>query len=130
VASAPDWSPSPTPGCSPAPSWCWTCWNWIGTWRGADLVLTAEGQIDGQTAQGKAPAAVAAHARAQGVPCIAIAGGIGEQIAPLHSAGMDAVFSLCRGPMSLDQARKQVEPLLADAAEQAVRAFFAGRRSV
>jgi glycerate kinase len=97
---------------------------------GADLVLTAEGQIDGQTAQGKAPAAVAAHARAQGVPCIAIAGGVGEQIAPLHSAGMDAVFSLCRGPMSLDQARKQVEPLLADAAEQAVRAFFAGRRSV
>ncbi len=95
---------------------------------GADLVLTAEGQIDHQTAQGKAPAAVAAHARAQGVPCIAVVGGVGEQVAPLHAAGMDAIFSLCRSPMSLDEAREQVEALLADAAEQAVRAFFAGRR--
>lgn len=95
---------------------------------GADLVLTAEGQIDGQTAQGKAPAAVAAHARAQGVPCIAIAGGVGADIAPLHTIGIDAVFSLCRGPMGLNQARENAEPLLADAAEHAVRCFFAARR--
>jgi glycerate kinase len=92
---------------------------------GADLVLTAEGRIDDQTAQGKAPAAVAAHAKAQGIPCIAIAGGIGDDLAALHAVGIDAVFSLCRGPMTLDQAQKQAMPLLADAAEQAVRAFFA-----
>jgi glycerate kinase len=94
---------------------------------GADLVLTAEGQIDVQTAQGKAPAVVAARAKAQGIPCLAIAGGIGANIGVLHDIGIDAVFSLCRGPMTLDAARAQAEGLLADAAEHAVRAFFAGR---
>jgi glycerate kinase len=94
---------------------------------GADLVLTAEGRIDHQTAQGKAPAAVAARAKAHGIPCIAIAGGIGDDIAALHELGIDAVFSLCHGPMSLDDALVNADTLLADAAEQAVRAFFAGR---
>ncbi|MCG6942984.1 MAG: glycerate kinase [Thiohalocapsa sp.] len=94
---------------------------------GADLVLTAEGRIDHQTAHGKAPAAVAARAKAYGIPCIAIAGGIGDDIAALHAIGIDAVFSLCHGPMSLDAALANAQPLLADAAEQAVRAFFAGR---
>lgn len=94
---------------------------------GADLVLTAEGRMDAQTAYGKAPAAVAARARAQGIPCIAIAGGIGADIGALHAIGIDAVFSLCRGPMRLEEAQRDAEPLLADAAEQAVRAFFAGR---
>ena len=94
---------------------------------GADLVLTAEGQIDAQTAYGKAPAAVAARAKARGIPCIAIAGGIGADIDALHAIGIDAVFSLCRGPMTLDEAQRDAETLLADAAEQAVRAFFAGR---
>jgi glycerate kinase len=94
---------------------------------GADLVLTAEGRIDHQTAHGKAPAAVAARARARGIPCIAIAGGVGDAIGALHDIGIDAVFSLCRGPMSLTAAQAKAEPLLADAAEQAVRAFLAGR---
>jgi glycerate kinase len=95
--------------------------------EGADLVLTAEGRIDHQTAHGKAPAAVAARARARGVPCIAIAGGVGDDISALHDLGIDAVFSLCRGPMSLDDAQANAKALLADAAEHAVRAFFAGR---
>jgi glycerate kinase len=92
----------------------------------ANLVLTAEGRIDAQTASGKAPAAVAARARAHGLPCIAIAGGIGEDLVPLHDIGIDAVFSLCRGPMTLDEAQHNAEALLADATEQAVRAYFAG----
>ncbi len=93
---------------------------------GADLVLTAEGRIDHQTARGKAPAAVAARAKARKIPCIAIAGSIGEDIGTLHDCGIDAVFSLCRGPMSLEEAQAKADALLADAAEHAVRAFFAG----
>jgi glycerate kinase len=94
---------------------------------GADLVLTAEGRIDAQTAHGKAPAAVAARAKACGIACIAIAGGIGEDIGGLHDIGVDAVFSLCRGPLTLEEAQRDAELLLADAAEHVVRAFFAGR---
>ena len=94
--------------------------------RGADLVITAEGRIDAQTRFGKAPGAVAAHAARLGVPCIAIAGSIGEDVAALHDSGIQAIFSLCPGPMTLAQAQAQAEPLLARAAEQAVRAFRAG----
>lgn len=93
---------------------------------GADLVLTAEGRIDGQTRFGKAPGAVAAHAARLGVPCIAIAGSIGDDVAALHGAGIQAIFSLCLGPVTLTEAQTQAEGLLARAAEQAVRAFHAG----
>ncbi len=91
----------------------------------ADLVITGEGQIDIQTTFGKAPAGVAARAKAQGVPCIALAGSIGENLGDLHQQGLDAVFSICQGPLSLEQAMQRSETLLALAAEQAVRCFFA-----
>lgn len=91
---------------------------------GADLVITAEGQIDHQTAFGKAPAGVAQRARARGIPCLAIAGGIGERISDLHPLGIDAVFSLCPGPISLEQAMKGGAALLRATTEQVVRCFF------
>lgn len=94
---------------------------------GADLVFTAEGQIDFQTRFGKAPGAVGAHAARLGVPCFAIAGGIGERIGELHEVGINAVFSLCPGPITLEQASANSESLLENAAEQAVRAWLAGR---
>jgi glycerate kinase len=94
---------------------------------GADLVITAEGQIDFQTAFGKAPAGVAERARARGVPCLAIAGSIGERIADLHPMGIDAVFSLCPGPISLEQAMATGPALLTATTEQVVRCFFRGR---
>lgn len=96
---------------------------------GADLVITAEGQIDYQTAFGKAPAGVAQRAKAQGIPCLAIAGGIGERITDLHQIGIDAVFSLCPGPISLEQAMEAGPALLQAATEQVVRCFFSSSRS-
>lgn len=95
--------------------------------RDADLVLTAEGQIDSQTAFGKAPAGVAERAHACGVPCIAIAGSVGGGLDALHDLGIDAIFSLCPGPVSLAQAIASGSDYLAAVAEQAVRAFLAGR---
>ena len=95
--------------------------------RDADLVLTAEGQIDVQTGFGKAPAGVAKRARAHGVPCIAIAGSVSADRDALHALGISAVFSLCPGPISLAQAMAFGADYLAAAAEQAVRAFLAGR---
>ncbi len=97
-----------------------------GQLEGADLVLTAEGQIDFQTAFGKAPAGVAERAKARGIPCIAIAGGIGERIEALHALGIDAVFSLCPGPTTLEQAMAQGPRLLAATTEQVVRCHLSG----
>lgn len=96
---------------------------------GADLVLTAEGQIDFQTRFDKAPAGVARAAREQGVPCIAVCGGVGERIDELYDIGMTAVFSLCRGPQSLESAMRDGFSLLTHQVEQVVRAFMAGRGS-
>ena len=58
----------------------------------ADLVLTGEGCLDGQTTSGKAPLAVAQAATNCGVPCVAIAGMLGEGYESLIDAG---VFHLC-----------------------------------
>lgn len=95
---------------------------------GADLVLTAEGQIDYQTKYDKGPAGVARAAREQGVPCIAVCGGVGEKIDELYHIGITAVFSLCRGPQSLESAMDNGFALLTHQVEQVVRAFMAGRK--
>ncbi len=95
---------------------------------GADLVLTGEGRIDSQTVSGKVPAGVGAAARTAGVPCIAIAGSIGEGRDELHACGIDALFSLCPGPLSQEEAMVDARRNLSRATEQAVRAFLAGRR--
>ncbi len=96
--------------------------------RDADLAFTAEGRIDFQTAFGKGPAGVGARAKRQGVPCLAIAGGVLGDISNLHPIGIDACFSLCSTPMSLADAMKNGATLLAAATEQAYRAFLAGRK--
>src|SRR5256886_16503289 len=50
--------------------------------KGADLVITGEGRLDSQTARfGKAPAAVARHARKAGIPVVALAGRIAHEAA-------------------------------------------------
>jgi glycerate kinase len=95
--------------------------------KSADLVLTAEGQIDFQTAFGKAPAGVALRAKAHHVPCIAIAGSIGERIEDLHEVGVNAVFSLCPGPVTLEKAMAQGPDYLRAVTEQIVRGFLASR---
>ena len=96
---------------------------------GADLVLTAEGRLDGQTLSGKAPARVAARARRLGIPCIALAGDLGADLDRLSEAGISAAISLCPGPLALAEAMARAEELLADAAEQVLRIFIAGRKA-
>ena len=95
---------------------------------GADLVITGEGQIDFQTVFGKAPAGVGAMARAHGIPRVAIAGSVGDDLGALHDAGIDAVFALADGPLTLEQSMENAGPLLTRATEQAVRLFAAARR--
>jgi glycerate kinase len=92
----------------------------------ADLVITAEGAVDEQTAFGKAPAGVARRAQLQNIPCICLCGGMSGNLSALHEAGMDGVFSICPKPVSLENAMKNAAEYLELATEQAVRAFNAG----
>lgn len=70
----------------------------------ASLVITGEGQIDAQTLGGKGPLGVANLAAAQGVPTVAIVGGLNIDDAQLHAAGVQAAFSIVDKPMLLQAA--------------------------
>lgn len=87
----------------------------------ADLCLTGEGRLDGQTAHGKTPVGVAEIAARAGVPVIALAGALGPDFRTVYDHGVTAVFSIADGPMPRDAALARAASLLADAAENAVR---------
>lgn len=99
--------------------------------RDADLVVTGEGRLDGQTAMGKAPVGVARLAKRYGKPVIAFAGSVTPDAAACNGAGIDAFFPILRGICTLEEAMDpgNARHNLADAAEQAFRLWkTAGRR--
>ena len=79
---------------------------------GADLVLTGEGRIDAQTAFGKTALGVAQRARAAGVACVAVGGGVdamGEAV--LAELGVIAI-GVSEAPSSLEAAMAAgIEPV-------------------
>lgn len=93
----------------------------------ADLVFTAEGGINFQTPHGKIPSEVARRAKKRDIPVIAIAGSIGEGWRENYETGIDAVFSILVEPGDLQEAIDKAAELLADCAENAMRAVLAGR---
>ena len=95
--------------------------------RDADLCLTGEGALDASSAFGKTPIGVARLARSLGCPTIALAGTVGEGAAAVLEQGIDAFFSICPGPITLDDALARGATLLEHASAQATRAFLAGR---
>jgi glycerate kinase len=97
--------------------------------KGADLCLTGEGAIDASSAFGKTAVGVARLAWSLGCPTIALAGMLGPGAGDVLKEGVDAIFSLCPGPISLDAAIGRAGELLTRVSEQAVRCFLAGRAS-
>jgi glycerate 2-kinase len=94
----------------------------------ADLVLTAEGSLDGQSPYGKVPCEVARRARDMGIPVIAIAGTIGKGVASTFETGINAFTSILKRPCTLDEAIADSEKLLRNAAEDTVRMVQVGLR--
>jgi glycerate kinase len=71
---------------------------------GADLVITGEGRIDGQTIHGKTPIGVARVAQRHGKPVIAIAGSLSTGAGAVHAHGIDAVFGAVSRPCTVEEA--------------------------
>jgi glycerate 2-kinase len=82
--------------------------------RGADLVITGEGKIDSQTVYGKTPIGVAKTAKKLNIPVIAIAGNISKDSHIVKQHGIDALFSIVPGAITLEEAMR-------DAAENVER---------
>lgn len=70
----------------------------------ADFIITGEGKIDGQSIFGKTPIGVAKTAKLHDVPVIAIAGNVAADSEIVHEHGIDAVFSIVPGVVSLEDA--------------------------
>jgi len=61
---------------------------------GADMILTGEGKIDGQSLRGKVVIGVARRARASGVPVVAIVGDIDKAAEGAYAEGVSGIFSI------------------------------------
>ena len=91
--------------------------------KDADLVITGEGRMDGQTAMGKAPVGVAKLAKKYGKKVIAFAGAVQRDARACNDAGIDAFFPILRGVVTLEEAMKNenAKQNLADTTEQVIR---------
>lgn len=94
----------------------------------ADLVITAEGSLDGQSPYGKVPCEVARRAKALGIPTVALAGTIGKGARRTLDHGIAAFASIVKRPCSLDEAIAKGDKLLRRAAEDAMRMLQVGRK--
>ena len=77
--------------------------------EGCDLVITGEGRMDSQSVYGKAPVGVAKLAKAQGIPVVALVGSLGQGYEAVYDAGIDAVFSVVPGVVTLPEALAEAE---------------------
>ena len=90
--------------------------------QNTDLVITAEGSLDGQSASGKTPIGVAKLAQRYQVPVVGLAGQLAsDDITAIHQAGISAVFSIAPGPISKDDAIANAAQYLENTAEQLAR---------
>ena len=90
--------------------------------KSADVLITGEGRLDFQTAQGKAPSGVAKLAKKLNPNVITI--GLGGSVADISDdAGLDAAFCILRSPMTLADAMKKsvAEKNIAETAAQIVK---------
>ncbi|MBP3914183.1 MAG: glycerate kinase [Lachnospiraceae bacterium] len=70
----------------------------------ADIVVTGEGRLDGQTVMGKAPVGVAKIAKKYGKKVVAFAGCVTEDAVACNEHGIDAFFPILRGVVTLEEA--------------------------
>ena len=91
--------------------------------KDADIVVTGEGRLDGQTAMGKAPVGVARLAKKYNIPVIAFAGSVTKEAVACNQNGIDAFFPILRSIVTLEDAMKpeNAKANLADTAEQVFR---------
>ncbi|MGE0713240.1 MAG: glycerate kinase [Planctomycetota bacterium] len=98
--------------------------------RGADLVITGEGQLDEQTLFRKLPLVVAQRARAAGVPTVALAGRVDPSArAALHAAGFAGLCGIASEPLALERSLAEAPRLLRETGETLARLWAAARDS-
>ncbi|WP_328333237.1 MULTISPECIES: glycerate kinase [unclassified Streptomyces] len=90
----------------------------------ATLVVTGEGSLDEQTLHGKAPAGVAAAARAAGKEVVAVCGRLTLPAEVLGRAGIRRAYALTELEPDVERCIANAGPLLEQAAENIARDFL------
>ena len=91
--------------------------------KDADIVVTGEGRLDGQTVMGKAPIGVAKIAMQFDKPVLAFSGCVTKDATACNREGIDAFFPVLRNVVSLEDAMNPANARqnMADTAEQVFR---------
>ncbi len=91
--------------------------------KDADIVVTGEGRLDGQTVMGKAPIGVAEIAKKYNKLVVAFSGCVTEDAYLCNAAGIDAFFPILRGVVTLEEAmdKDNAEKNMIATTEQAFR---------
>ncbi|MFI7346149.1 glycerate kinase [Streptomyces sp. NPDC049936] len=90
----------------------------------ADLVVTGEGSLDEQTLHGKAPAGVAAAARAAGKEVVAVCGRLALPADALGRAGIRRAYPLTAVEPDVEKCIADAGPILERVAEGIARDFL------
>ncbi|MET8096245.1 glycerate kinase [Streptomyces sp. NPDC005236] len=90
----------------------------------ATLVITGEGSLDAQTLHGKAPAGVAAAARAQGKEVVAVCGRLALPPEALGRAGIRRAYPLTEAEPDIAKCIADAGPILERVAENIGRDFL------
>lgn len=94
----------------------------------SDLIITAEGRIDGQSLEGKLPVGVAKLAKKHDKPVVVLAGSIGEHLDPLYALGIDAVFSIQSKPCTLEESISNASELLESTAQRVFKLYQTAKK--
>lgn len=89
--------------------------------KDADMIITGEGKIDGQSLRGKVPIGIVRRAKKYNVPVVAIVGAIGDNVDQIYKAGIKAVFSINRQPMDFSRAKNYTNENLFRTIEAIIR---------
>ena len=94
----------------------------------ANLVITAEGRIDGQSLEGKLPVGVAKLAKKHHKPIVVLAGSIGGNLDPLYALGINSIFSIQNGPCTLKESMDNTAELIESTAQRVFRLFQTAKK--
>jgi glycerate kinase len=96
--------------------------------EGASLVITGEGRIDSQTIRGKTPVGVSKRAKALAdIPVIALAGSVAADADVVFEHGIDALFSVVPGVVTLEKALADADTNLVKTARNAAQLLKLGK---
>ena len=92
----------------------------------ADLILSGEGRIDGQSANGKVVSGIAEIAGKYNVPVIAICGSVEKDAREIFEKGISGMEAAVCRPVTLEKAMEEAEKNVIDAAERVMQMVKAG----